>query len=108
MGIKQILVVVMMLITAGCVTRGIIYSDTIAPYTWNFKNTPVGTKKCVALSHRIKEPVSGYSLSAEWNSRVLYEEAQKAGISNIYYMDKRTISVLFGIYRRESFILYGD
>ncbi|HXV21168.1 MAG TPA: TRL domain-containing protein [Desulfuromonadales bacterium] len=59
-------------------------------------------------SHQIKEPVTGRSIYAEWSADLILREAQKAGIKEIYYMDKRTLSILVGIYKRESLIVYGD
>lgn len=97
------------LLLAGCsLPRGLIYSDTTAPYSSEFNETPVGTKRCVIRSHQIKEPVTGRSIYAEWSADLILREAQKAGIKEIYYMDKRTLSILVGIYKRESLIVYGD
>lgn len=70
--------------------------------------TPAGTKRCVITSHQIKEPVTAGSIRVEWTSSFILSEARKAGIKDIYYMDKRTLSVLLGIYKRESLIIYGD
>lgn len=97
------------LLLAGCAPPyGLIYSDTVAPYSTKFNETPAGTRRCVISSHQIREPVTGRNIYAEWTSSFILNEARKAGITEIYYMDKRTLSVLFGIYRRESLLIYGD
>jgi hypothetical protein len=93
------------LLLGGC---GLLYTDTTMPYSSKFGETPVGTKRCVIDSHQIKEPVTRYNLYAEWSADHILSEARKAGIKDIYYMDKRTFSILLGIYKRESLILYGD
>lgn len=93
------------LLLAGC---GLIYSNRVSPYSTKFGGTPVGTKRCVINKHQIKEPVTGYNLYAEWTWSSILDEARKAGITNVYYMDKQTLSILLGIYKRESFIIYGD
>jgi hypothetical protein len=97
------------LLLAGCgLPRGLIYSNTTVPYSSEFSETPVGTKHCVIRSHQIKEPVTGRSIYAEWSADLILREAQKAGVKEIYYMDKRTLSILVGIYKRESLLVYGD
>jgi hypothetical protein len=87
---------------------GLIYSDTVVPYSRRFDATPAGTKHCVINSHQVREPISGYNIYAEWSTGYILNEARKAGIKNIYYMDKRTLSFLIGIYKRESLLIYGD
>ncbi|MBI1921684.1 MAG: hypothetical protein HYS23_11475 [Geobacter sp.] len=94
-----------LLLLSGC---GAIYSDTIYPYSRKFDKTPVGTKRCEINTHHIREPISGYGISAAWTSEYIRKEAEKAGITNIYYTDKRTLSILLGIYERESLYIYGD
>jgi hypothetical protein len=46
----------------------------------------------------VREPVTRAALSAEWTTRRIIAEAKKAGISEIGYIDVRTISLLLGIY----------
>lgn len=97
------------LLLAGCaLPPGLIYSNTSAPYSSKFSETPVGTKRCVIKSHQIKEPVTGRSIYAEWSTDLILREARKAGIKEIYYIDKRTLSILLGIYKREALLVYGD
>jgi hypothetical protein len=93
---------------SGCAPYGAIYSDTISPYTENFRATPVGSKRCVIHDYQLREPLTRLRLSAEWTTDVIVNETRKAGITEIYYMDIRTVSVLFGIYRQKSLLVYGD
>lgn len=96
------------LLLTGCAPIGIIYSDTVIPYSKRYKETPVGSKRCEINTHQIREPISGYNIYTEWTTGYILSEARKAGISEIYYMDKRTISILLGVYRRDTLIIHGD
>ena len=102
------LLVATAVLSGGCTQIALLYSDTVAPYSQTFRQTPVGSRSCVISSHRLREPISGRSLSAEWTTSRIIEEAHKAGLSRIDYLDRRTQSFLLGIYRRESLIIYGD
>jgi len=93
---------------SGCIERGIIYSNTVEPYSQEFNATRIGTKTCILNSYKIVDPLTGYSISAEWTTSVILDRARKAGIRDINFIDKKTLSILNGLYRRESLIIYGD
>lgn len=97
-----------LLLLTGCAPTGVIYSDTTVPFTRNFSAASTGMRQCEIRTHQIKEPVTGYNLYSEWTSGVIAAEAKHAGINNISYLDRRTVSVLFGLYRRETLIVHGD
>jgi len=106
--IKGLGALLILLVAAGCMERGILFSNTVKPYSEEFNATPVGSKRCVINSHEIEDPLTGYNISAVWTSNAIAAAARKAGIRQIYYVDKKTLSVLNGIYRRESLIIHGD
>ena len=107
--IPGLALVFVLLLVSGCSQmQGRLYSNIVTPLTEDFNNTPVGTKKCILKHYRLKDPVSGYNVSAEWSSKDIAIAAEKAGIKNIYYMDVRTLSVLMELYRRRDIIIYGD
>ena len=106
--IKAARLLLVALVLAGCAPLGLLYSNTVVPYSKEFSETPIGTKRCVIDNYQIKEPISGYNIYAEWSWSYILSEAQKAGISDIYYMDKKTLSILFGTYKHESLLIYGD
>lgn len=108
MAIKRLSCLLLLIGLTGCGQIAVLYSNTVVPYSHEFENVPVGSKSCTINDYKLRDPVSGYSLSAEWTTRKIMEEAHKAGISRIDYIDRRTLNILFGIYRRESFIVYGD
>lgn len=97
------------LIFFACVTlSGCIYSNTVVPYSTRFDKTPVGSKSFVLDRYRLTEPISGYNMYVEWTDELILKEAKKAGISNIYYMDKKTLSILNDTFKREKLIVYGE
>ena len=107
-GIKAVCTLLGALVFAGCAPFGLIYTNSVVPYSKEFKGTQVGTKRCVINNHQVKEPVTRFNFYAEWTTSYILDEARKAGITDITYIDKRTLSILGGVYKRESLIIYGD
>lgn len=112
--IGKLLFLVLLVFGAGCmsgrrrsVNPGLLYTNTIRPHSTNFRNTSVGTKSCVLNEYRVKEPVTGYGITAEWSTEAIIAAAKEAGITNIAYTEMRTFSIL-GIYRQKSLIIHGD
>ena len=83
--------------------KGLLYTNITRPYTTNFNNTPVGTKTCRANAHQLKVRVSG-----EWGSKTFDNAMREAGMTKCYYADEKRLSLLLGLYRRTTLILYGD
>ena len=105
----RVLTIFLILLTAqGCAIQGRLYSNLTEPYSKNFNKTPIGTKTCVIKDHRLREPISNYNFSAEWTNETIAAAAEKAGLSEIYYADIHTFSLLFEIYRKRTLILYGE
>jgi len=102
--------VTILIFLCGCTNliRGRLYTHTVQPYSTDFKDTPVGTKKCVLTSHRIQEPASRAGLSAEWDTRTIRQAAQAAGIKQMHYADLSTWSIFWSVYRRRALTIYGD
>lgn len=88
--------------------QGGIYSCTVEPYTEDFRRTPVGSKRAIVEDFKVREPVSGYGISAEWGVRAVRDAACAAGMTNIYYADIETLSILSDLFRRRRLIVYGD
>jgi hypothetical protein len=108
MAIKHTIALLLMLSCCSCSIDGRLYTDKVIPFSEDFDNTEVGTKTFIIDDFKIKEPVSGYSISVEWMNSNLKENAKKAGIKKIHYADLRVFSVLMGIYSKTSLIVYGD
>lgn len=95
-------------LSSGCLRQGWLYSRTTEPYTESFRHTPVGHKQAVVDDFKVREPVSGYGVSAEWGVRAVRDVACAAGMTNIYYADLETLSIFSDLFRRRRLIVYGD
>lgn len=93
---------------ASCAGCGLLYTNKVEPYSTEFRNANVGTKEAIVTSYEIKEPFSRAGLYAHWDTDTIAKAARQAGIKDILYVDKRTFSLLFGIYKRETFIISGQ
>lgn len=98
----------LVLLLTGCMGRSPIYKNVIRPHTTDFDRTPIGSKRCFLSEYKFKEPVSGYGVSAEWDSTNIITAARQAGITRIYYIEKQTFSIGFGVYKRTTLIVNGD
>jgi len=107
MKIARFTVLLLILPLAGCLS-GRLYHDVVEPLSVNFNNTPVGSKRCVLNTHRVKEPFSGYGISAEWDSAAAADQLRGAGISKVCYTELHTFSILWDVYTRKQIIVYGD
>ena len=92
----------------GVVSRGLIYTDTIQPLCKDLRGTSLGSRTGVGSSKRLEIPTTRIDISAEWDSRALGDIAREHGISVIHSCDSRRQSVLFGIWRRDGVIIYGE
>lgn len=101
MATKAALLCLATTLVMGCIS-------TTEPYSRNFRNTPAGTKSVAINTHRIKEPVTRLSFSGEWDTDEIMRLAREAGITDLHYIDIKTLSILLGTYRRQTFIVYGD
>ena len=108
MATKLILSFLIMLFCTSCSMDGRLYTNKVIPFSENFHETPKGSKICYVKDFKVKEPVSGYNISAEWTTSAIIEQARKAGIEKIHYADLKIFSVLLGIYSKRTLIVYGD
>jgi hypothetical protein len=97
------------LLLCGCGRPpGWLYTHITQPYEVNFAATPVAGKSCRLVTHRLREPVTRAGFSAEWSADELSRRAREAGIARVHYIDRETLSVLGGVYRRRAYIVYGE
>ncbi len=68
----------------------------------------MGTRSCVIKDYQLSEPLTRVTIAAEWSTNYIWAEAKKAGIKDIYYIDIKTVSILLGIYKHKTLIIYGD
>ncbi len=106
MATKRLIKVIFFALTVfsleGC---GIIYTSTTKPYVLNMQQTPVSEKNSRLSSKVISIPTT--QLSAGWDNRAIGEIAKNAGITEIYYADVHTFSVLAGLWSEQQIIVYG-
>ncbi|MFZ0244035.1 MAG: hypothetical protein WAL90_20510 [Desulfobacterales bacterium] len=104
------------LLSAGCgavvtnghaVLVGAVYTRVKYPLTADLDRTPTAEAAGSGKVIRIKEPVSGYGIYAEFNSNAIGEIATRHGLKTLYYADIERLSIL-GIWRHDDVILYGE
>jgi len=106
--IKICLFVSLLLSCTSCSLNGRLYTNKVVPYSQNFDNTKLGNKVCYVTDFKVKEPFSGYNVSAEWMTSSIIQKAREAGISKIYYADMKMFSILSSLYTEKTLVIYGD
>ncbi len=110
------LAVLAALLSAGCgavvsnghaVLVGAVYTRVTYPLTHDLDRTPAAEAAGSGKIIRIKEPVSGYGVYAEFNSNALGEIARHNGLKTLHYADIERLSVL-GIWRHDEITLWGE
>jgi hypothetical protein len=108
MQLFRLLVAALPLVMVGCAGQGLLYTRVVSPYSNDFRGTPIGSKTCRVNEHTIREPITGSNVSVDFTSSVVQKSACEAGITNLYYADIETLSILKGIYERKTLIICGD
>lgn len=108
MAIRLSLILFFLLSTVSCIGCGVLYTNVVKPHSTDFNNTQIGSKHCTINDHKIKEPITGYSMSAEWITKEIAGAIKEAGIEKINYTEMKTFSVFFGAYKCKTLIVYGD
>jgi hypothetical protein len=92
----------------GVVSRGLLYTDTIQPLCKDLRGTILGSKVGAGSSKRVEIPTTRIDLSAEWDSRAIGDIARESGISTVYGCESRRQSYVFGIWRKDEVIIFGE
>jgi len=92
----------------GVVSRGVLYTDTIQPLCKDARGTILGEKRGSGSSKRVEIPTTQIDITAEWDSRAIGDIAKANGISTVYSCDTRRRSYLFGVWRSDEVIVYGE
>ena len=100
-------VFLLVLAGSGC-TPGFIYTNVTRPLTTDMNRTPVGRTVASVNSKLLQEPLTGFDLSVEWDSRALGDAARKAGFKTFYFADMQTISILGGLWEQQAVRLWGE
>ena len=103
---RLVVLIFLALSLSGCV-YGAVYSSTRQPLVTNMRETPKGVLRGQAGTCLLSIPVSAAQLSVGWDSRAIGDAARKAGMTEIYYADLHTRSVLLGLWEQETVEVYG-
>jgi hypothetical protein len=94
--ISCVLIIVLMLAFSGCA-----YVNVKTPYDIDLNKTELGDKVGEASIQSIMWLVA-------WGDASTAAAARNGNISVINHMDKQSVSILFGLYCRNTTIVYGD
>lgn len=92
--------------SSGCV-YGLLYTSIDEPLVTNMNSTPRGVQAVNGDTHMVSIPLTVPGLSAEWDSRAIGDAAKNAGLSEVYYADLHTFSVLGGVWQEQTVQVYG-
>lgn len=87
--------------------RGYVFKYTTVPYTADLHDTPVSDSTGEGLGIRLKEPFSGYGVSAEYDANAIGDIARKHGMETIYFADREEFKIL-GVFRQRRLHIYGE
>lgn len=80
---------------------GCIYTDVRVPLSTEFRNTQVVTKAGSASTHSV-------AWLAAWGDAGLQKAAANGGLGTLEYADRSFINILFGLYMRNTTVVYGN
>ena len=86
---------------------GRLFTYTKKPYTVDLHNTPVPVSSGMGKIIRLKEPFSGYGVSAEFDSNAIGDIAHDNDLKEVYFADMEEISFL-GIWKVHRLYVYGE
>ena len=101
----------LLLLMTGCFApKGIIYTKVRQPLALppERESTSIATKECFVSLTQLQEPITRVNLSVMWSQKVVRDAAEKAGISELYYCDLETLSILKDCYKRQRIYFYGN
>ena len=96
-------ILALVLVLTGC-TSGLIYTHITTPLDVNLNNTPVFTGRTGTAKGDTKR--IRYYVDIEWDSNAIGDIMKRAGLTEVYYADLETLSVL-GIWTQRYVIVYG-
>ena len=89
-------VLVASLLLAGC-----LYSNVVAPLDTDMNKTTLGKKEGRASVYSVLWLVS-------WGDAGVAAAAKNGGLTVVHHMDVEIRNILFGLYTKETTIVYGD
>lgn len=89
------------LLLAVAVVPGCVYTNVVTPLDIDLNPTVFGSKVGKAEAQSILYLVA-------WGDRGVHAAATNGGITIAHHMDIQTLSILGGLYRRHTTIVYGE
>ena len=96
MSIRTLIGIALLALTPGCVL-----TDIQGPLDTNLDNTKLGDKVGEASFESVL-------WIAAWGDAGIQAAAKQGGITNITHADRKIFSVLFGLYYKQTTVVYGD
>ncbi|MCL5884534.1 MAG: TRL-like family protein [Deltaproteobacteria bacterium] len=89
------------ILAAGFLLTGCLYSNVVAPLSTDLNKTILGKKEGRASTHSVLWLVS-------WGDAGVAAAAKNGGLVTVNHMDVEIQNFLFGLYTKETTIVYGD
>ena len=90
-----------LLLGLTCLTSGCLFTDVKIPLDTNLEETKLGSKTGESSSQSVLWMVA-------WGDSGAQAAAQAAGITTLLHADQKVFSVLFGLYSKQTTVVYGD
>ncbi|HEX6885968.1 MAG TPA: TRL-like family protein [Planctomycetota bacterium] len=90
-----------LLLGLSFLTSGCLFTDVKLPLDTNLEETKLGDKTGESSSQSVLWLVA-------WGDSGTQAAAQEGGIKTILHADQHVFSVLFGLYSRQTTIVYGE
>lgn len=92
--------IIFIFVCAGCVS-GLVYKNVTVPLSTDMDRTPRSSRVCSVNTKLLQEPVTGFDISIEWDSRAIGDAARRCELETIYFADIHTISILGGLWKQQ-------
>lgn len=89
------------ILAAAFLLAGCLYSNVVAPLSTDLNKTTLGKKVGRASNHSVLWLVS-------WGDAGVAAAAKNGGLTTVNHMDVEIRNILFGLYTKETTIVYGD
>lgn len=84
-----------------CLASGCVYTNVVVPLDTDLDRTELGSKVGESSSESVLWLLA-------WGDGGTQAAAKEAGITTLRHADRRIFSLLFGLYYRQTTIVYGD
>jgi len=89
------------ILAAAFLLAGCLYSNVVAPLSTDLNKTSLGNKEGRASTYSVLWLVS-------WGDAGVAAAAKNGGLTTVNHMDVEIRNILFGLYTKETTIVYGD